>query len=124
MNFNTILLRFGLDPDDFINELIEPIKSGNVFIYNIRQKTDFRHCPYCNHDDAYINDYDYVEINESDNEIGNCLAKNQTSKVYSNGIAEAINNELKTITKNAYGYHCFDRLRRRALIIQSSKKRT
>lgn len=66
MNFNTILLRFGLDPDDFINELIEPIKSGNVFIYNIRQKTDFRHCPYCNHDDAYINDYDYVEINSSE----------------------------------------------------------
>ena len=55
-------------------------------------------------------------------EIANGLAKNQNNKHYTNGIAESINNHLKTIIKTAYGYHNFDRFRRRALIIKTYKK--
>ena len=32
---------FGLDPDNFVNELVEPFESDDgVIIYNLRQRTD------------------------------------------------------------------------------------
>lgn len=65
MNFNTILYRFGLDPDCFINEEVEVIKTDEGFIYPVRQRTDVRICPKCGSVSGYINDYDYVEINTS-----------------------------------------------------------
>ena len=55
-------------------------------------------------------------------EIANGLAKSQSGKHYNNGIAEALNNHLKTIIKMAYGYHNFDRFRRRAMLIRTYKK--
>jgi len=66
VNFNTILMRLGLNPDCFINEDNEPIKMPGGFIYEVRQRSDIRYCPYCNCSDAIINDYDYVEINCSE----------------------------------------------------------
>lgn len=66
MNFNTILYRFGFNPDDFINEDREPIKTSDGFIYEVRQKTDKRICPNCDSVSAHINDYDIVEINCSE----------------------------------------------------------
>ena len=50
-------------------------------------------------------------------EISDGLARNQSGRYYSNGIAESINNNLMTIIKVAYGYHSFDRFRRRSILI-------
>lgn len=55
-------------------------------------------------------------------EIADGLAKNQTGRYYSNGIAESINNNLKTIIKVSYGYHNFERFRKRAIFISQYKK--
>ena len=66
MNFNTILFRFGLNPDNFINEDRDPIKTKDGFIYEVRQRTDIRICPRCGSISAYVNDHDIVEINCSE----------------------------------------------------------
>lgn len=55
-------------------------------------------------------------------EIADGLARNQTGKHYSNGIAESINNNLKTIIKVSYGYHNFERFRKRCMLISRYKK--
>jgi len=55
-------------------------------------------------------------------EIANGLAKSQTGKHYTNGISESINNQLKTIIKVSYGYHNFNRFRRKAMMIKTYKK--
>lgn len=55
-------------------------------------------------------------------EIANGLSYNQRGRRYTNGIAESINNQLKTIIKSSYGYHNFDRFRRRAMMIITYKK--
>ena len=58
-------------------------------------------------------------------EIANAFTKDAKENRYSNAIAECINNQLKTIIKSAYGYHNFERFRKRAmLIITYSKKDT
>ena len=66
MNFNTILYRLGLDPSNFINEDDEPIKTPHGFVYEVRQRKDYRECPYCQSKHIVIKDYDYVEINCSE----------------------------------------------------------
>ena len=69
MHFNTFLYTFGLDPDNFINELVEPIESENgTIIYNFRQRTDKRICPECGCNDAEINNYSWTETNFTTNE--------------------------------------------------------
>ena len=50
-------------------------------------------------------------------EIADVIARNQTRLHISNSVAESINNYLKTITKTAYGYHNFERFRKRSLLI-------
>ena len=67
MNFNTFLLRLGLDPDNFKNIPSDPIKTDKGFIYEIEQRTDQRECPHCHADKVYINDYAFVEIGCSEN---------------------------------------------------------
>lgn len=49
--------------------------------------------------------------------IATALAKNQFNLNLSNGIAEGLNNQLKTILKSAYGYQNFSRFRIRVLLI-------
>lgn len=66
MNFNTILLRLGIDPANFVNRQSDPIKTTEGFIYEVQQRTDIRHCPYCNSSKAHIQDHDYVTINCSE----------------------------------------------------------
>ena len=66
MDFNTLLLRLGIDSTCFENRSSEPIKTENGFIYEVEQRKDIRICPHCGKDDAVINDYDYVEINCSE----------------------------------------------------------
>lgn len=49
--------------------------------------------------------------------IANGLAKSQNHTKLTNAVAESLNNQLKTIIKSAYGYHNFERFRKRALMI-------
>ena len=48
MNSNTILLRLGIDPSDFINEDNEPIINKDSFVYEVRQRTNIRKY-FCHH---------------------------------------------------------------------------
>ena len=66
MNFNTILYRLGIDPDNFINQENEPIRTDKGFIYEVNQRTDQRICPNCHNNHVTIKDYDIVEINCSE----------------------------------------------------------
>ena len=69
MYLNTFLLMFGLDPDNFVNELVEPFESDDgVIIYNLRQRTDIGICKICQAFDAEINNYSWTETNFTTNE--------------------------------------------------------
>lgn len=68
MNFNSLLLRLGLDPSNFVNRVNEPLKTPQGFIYEVDQRTDVRICPYCHSKDAYINSFRFSEINCSETE--------------------------------------------------------
>ena len=50
-------------------------------------------------------------------EIASGFAKNEYKIHISNGIAECINNNIKTIIKSSYDYRNFDRFRKRCLIM-------
>ena len=50
-------------------------------------------------------------------EIANGFTKNQYHVHISNGIAECINNNIKTLMKLSYGYRNFERFRKRCLIM-------
>jgi len=45
-------------------------------------------------------------------EIASAFSYTQNKIRYSNAIAESINNQIKTITKAAYGYNNFERFRK------------
>lgn len=68
MDFNTFLIRFGLDPNNFVNAFVDPIITPTGFIYELVQKADIRICPHCNSNKAYVNDYDIIEIGCSYND--------------------------------------------------------
>ncbi|MBQ7223142.1 MAG: transposase [Erysipelotrichaceae bacterium] len=51
------------------------------------------------------------------NTLANGLARSQNHTKLTNAIAESLDNQLKTIIKSAYGYHNFERFRKRALLI-------
>lgn len=66
MDFNTFLIRLGIDSESFDNKICEPIKTPEGFIYEIQQRKDQRECPYCHGERAEINGYYYTEINCSE----------------------------------------------------------
>lgn len=68
MNFNTILTRFGVDPDNFVNAENEPTITSTGFIYEVEQRTDIRICPYCSSENCYVNNYFYTETSCRQNE--------------------------------------------------------
>ena len=47
MDFNTFLLRLGIDSENFENKAYEPVKTPEGFIYEVQQRKDIRTCPYC-----------------------------------------------------------------------------
>jgi len=55
-------------------------------------------------------------------EIANAFSKTQNNIRYHNGIAETINNHIKSITKAAYGYRNFERFRKRSMLILTYAK--
>ena len=47
MNFNALLLRLRINPDNFVNQNNEPIIEGGL-LYDVEQSKDNRVCLYCN----------------------------------------------------------------------------
>ena len=68
MDFSTFLLRFGFDPNNFENNLSEPIQIFHGFIHEARQRTDIRKCPFCGCNEAHIHGYYYTETRCNQNE--------------------------------------------------------
>ena len=66
MDFNTLLLRLGLDPGNFSNRLNEPIRTDDGFIYEVEQECSDRTCVHCGSSSVVVNDHDTVEINCSE----------------------------------------------------------
>lgn len=69
MNFNTFLLTFGLNPDDFVDIPVEPIKIEGGFIYELEQVDGDRTCSICGSKDCYKKDYRYIEIRNNENAL-------------------------------------------------------
>ena len=55
-------------------------------------------------------------------EIANAFSKTQNNIRYHNGVAETINNHIKSITKAAYGFQNFERFRKRCMLILTYAK--
>ena len=68
MNFNTLLLRLGFKPDDFLDVPVDPIPFDGGFIFEAELETDNRQCPKCKSCNAHIHGYSYVEYNCSEND--------------------------------------------------------
>lgn len=66
MDFNTLLIRLGIDPSCFVNRLSEPVRTEGGFIYEAEQKILSRECPFCGDTRCIVNDHDIVEINCSE----------------------------------------------------------
>ena len=68
-NFNTFILMFGLNPDDYSSDEAEPIKTDKGWIINLKQSTskDKRICPSCGSNHVQINDYNTIEYSVSSN---------------------------------------------------------
>ena len=68
MNNNTFLYRVGLNPENFINQDIEPIKTDEGLLYLVEERKDIRICPYCDNSlKNEIKKYYYTNINVSSN---------------------------------------------------------
>ncbi|MBO4541455.1 MAG: transposase [Bacilli bacterium] len=135
MGFNTLLLRLGISSDSFVNKENEPIPTSEGFIYEAEQTKERRECPFCRSRNIRITGYYHTETNCSEllrrvgdtfrkwrYEITNAFTKDAKRNRYTNAIAECINNQLKTIIKSAYGYHNFERFRKRAMLMIAYSK--
>lgn len=68
MDFNTLLNRFGISSENFINQDNEPIPTENGFMYEVEQRKDFHVCPKCGSVHANILGYFYTETKCNQNE--------------------------------------------------------
>ena len=74
MDYNSLLLRLGLDPSNFVNRVNEPIKTEHGFIYEVDQIKDKVPCKKCSSPEVYIKGYFTAEINCSEtNHINDVL---------------------------------------------------
>ena len=74
MDYNSLLLRLGLDPSNFVNKVNEPIKTKAGFIYEVEQKCNDRTCPKCHSNNSYVQTFRVSEINCSEsNQITDIL---------------------------------------------------
>lgn len=97
MNFNTLLCRLSLESSDFVND--HDIVEINCF------QTD--------------HNKDTLRIIKTRFKCRECEIAYTPSI---NGIAEPINNNLKTMIKVSYDYHSFERFRRKCILISRFKK--
>ena len=74
MDYNSLLLRLGLDPSNFVNKANEPIKTKKGFIYEVDQTHAKVPCPFCKSERIYVKGYFTSEINCSEtNQITDTL---------------------------------------------------
>ena len=66
MDYNSMLLRLGLNPSNFVNRVNEPIKTDTGFIYEVEQKKDKLPCPFCPSNNVYVKGYFTAEYNCSE----------------------------------------------------------
>ena len=101
-NFNTFILMFGLNPDDYSNDDAEPIKTDKGWIINLRQSTDAskRICPYCNSTHSQIKDYHVVEYSISDNPGERNYARIKKARFICMDCGKTYTNALKGIIDN------------------------
>ena len=59
MDFNTTLLRFGLDSSNFVNKPVNVIKTQDGIIYEVEENYRSHICPKCN--------YQSISNNKNDN---------------------------------------------------------
>ena len=62
MDFNTTLLRFGLDSSNFTNKPVNTIKTSNGFIYEVEEENKQHICPHCNHQTLFVHGYKWIKI--------------------------------------------------------------
>ena len=62
MDFNTTLLRFGLDSSNFVNKPIDVIETNDGLIYEVEEDYRQHICPHCNHPSFFIHDYNWIKI--------------------------------------------------------------
>ena len=64
MNYNTFLIRYGIDPKCFKNKELFPIKTDTGYLYYLEQETQtIRRCPNCNRTDLHIKGYYESKLN-------------------------------------------------------------
>ena len=66
MDYNSMLLRLGLDPSNFVNRVNEPIKTETGFIYEVEQTNNKPPCIHCSSKKVYIKGYFTAEFNCSE----------------------------------------------------------
>lgn len=62
MDFNTILVKFGLESSNFTNKLLEVTKNGDDYFYHVEEAYKKSICPYCNHQYLFVHGYRWVTI--------------------------------------------------------------
>lgn len=62
MDFNTTLLRFGLDSSNFVNKPVNVIRTNNDFIYEVEEDYKKQICPICNHQYMFVHGYKWMTI--------------------------------------------------------------
>ena len=98
MNNNTFLYRVGLNPENFINKDIEPIKTDEGLLYLVEERKDIRICPYCN--DKVKNEikrYYYTNINISSNSNMKEIIQIKRVQFICKNCNKTFTNELKGI---------------------------
>lgn len=65
MDFNTTLLRFGLDTSNFVNKPIDIIETEGGCIYEVFEEYKEHICPKCNHPKMFIHGYKWINIHLS-----------------------------------------------------------
>lgn len=66
MDYNSLLMRLGLDPRNFVNRANEPIKTESGFIYEVEQAKNKSPCLHCSSKEVYIKGYFTAEFNCSE----------------------------------------------------------
>ena len=103
MHFNTFLLRFGLNPEDFVDKPIDPIPFEDGFIYELEQADGLRVCPNCGSTNCYIKEHKNVIVRNNET-----IHKNEILKIRK--IRYACNDCKKTFTKPLKGIQKYNEI--------------
>ena len=62
MDFNTTLIRFGLESSNFMNKPVNIVQTDVGYIYEVEEECKKRICPLCNHQYMFIHSYKWITI--------------------------------------------------------------